>query len=227
MTTNNTAEYSEYLRIYGLSEAKNFIEEKKRSLLYVLSRNSNFLFGVASSCLQMDPENRPSFNGLQDCFSVAYTKIIPEPEFKDFFTRMYPKSTRYDLNLNGSALKVLWKEVIGAGAMGRVVRGTLNGELVAVKLVSKQLGKTDVESTFIREATIACRCKHPNIIRTLGYLDNGDDMLMCMGIFFPLLNFFMNFAVFRSTHMTRTCFYVFARFSHFQFGHKKKSTPLE
>jgi serine/threonine protein kinase len=64
--------------------------------------------------------------------------------------------------------------VLGVGGMGRVYRATApNGELVALKLVKSDLARDTVfRKRFDREARIAQRVSHPNLVPVL---DTGEE----------------------------------------------------
>ncbi|HLY26015.1 MAG TPA: protein kinase, partial [Aggregatilineales bacterium] len=76
------------------------------------------------------------------------------------------------------------EEPIGAGGMGTVYRAvdTQSGDMVAVKLLQHDPFATSPQSLerFIREGEALRRLNHPNIVKMLGALDEGDEHYLVM-----------------------------------------------
>lgn len=72
-----------------------------------------------------------------------------------------------------------FKEELGSGACSTVYKGALNdenGRLIAVKKLLKVQG--GVEQEFIAEVSSISRTNHKNLVRLLGYCDEGQNKLL-------------------------------------------------
>jgi hypothetical protein len=98
-----------------------------------------------------------------------------------------PPASGVQTSVNEKRVKKSFYE-LGRGQMAEVYKGTLDGHLVAIKMFfKKHRVSEEARKCFTREADLACRCIHPNIVRTFGY--NEEKMFLCMGIF-SLRDFF-------------------------------------
>ncbi len=69
---------------------------------------------------------------------------------------------------HGTELQLLPK-ALGRGSFGRVVQGTYQGQLVAVKLVAEAHATNTLAlaKVFAQEVEVLARCCHPNVVRLL------------------------------------------------------------
>ncbi len=69
---------------------------------------------------------------------------------------------------HGTELQLLPK-ALGRGSFGRVVQGTYQGQLVAVKLVAEAhaIDPEVLAKSFAQEVEVLARCCHPNVVRLL------------------------------------------------------------
>ncbi|GAA0184369.1 transmembrane signal receptor [Lithospermum erythrorhizon] len=88
------------------------------------------------------------------------------------------ESLQYDLtNIKTSTNNFSADNKIGEGGFGEVFKGTLNGQQIAVKRLSKTSGQGEQE--FKNEVLVVAKLEHRNLVRLLGYcLDEGEKILL-------------------------------------------------
>jgi len=91
------------------------------------------------------------------------TKKIPEDLFKNKLHSRVERATTPEIP--ESALDATQKRYLGKGAYGTVYECKYNNQLVAVKELMPTNGTEGIKN----EIALACVCKHPNIVRFLGY----------------------------------------------------------
>ena len=75
-------------------------------------------------------------------------------------------------------------DCIGQGGMGMVFRGKLDGQTVAIKILSKNLLQSEeTVARFNREAKLLARVVHPNVIKCLDMGPSEDGLYMAMEYF--------------------------------------------
>lgn len=88
------------------------------------------------------------------------------------------ESLQYDFNTIRTATNNFSDEnKLGQGGFGAVYKGTLvNGELIAVKRLSKDSGQGDVE--FKNEVQLVAKLQHRNLVRLQGFCIQGNEKLL-------------------------------------------------
>ncbi|GAA0179990.1 transmembrane signal receptor [Lithospermum erythrorhizon] len=88
------------------------------------------------------------------------------------------ESLQYDLtNIKTATNNFSPDNKIGEGGFGEVFKGTLNGQQIAVKRLSKTSGQGEQE--FKNEVLVVAKLQHRNLVRLLGYcLDEGEKILI-------------------------------------------------
>ncbi|KAJ0245950.1 Protein kinase domain-containing protein [Hirschfeldia incana] len=106
------------------------------------------------------PPSRPTVN-------VTYAKS-PEPSIETKKRRFaYSEVTEMTNN---------FERVVGEGGFGVVCHGTVNGEQVAVKLLSHS--STQGYKEFKAEVDLLLRVHHTNLVSLVGYCDEGDHLAL-------------------------------------------------
>nr|GMD30924.1 putative receptor-like protein kinase At4g00960 [Ipomoea batatas] len=88
------------------------------------------------------------------------------------------ESLEYDFNTIQNATNN-FSEInkIGEGGFGAIYKGTLeDGQQVAVKRLFKELRKDNLE--FKNEVALMTKLQHRNLVRLLGYCQEGKDMVL-------------------------------------------------
>ncbi|GJV32869.1 protein kinase, ATP binding site-containing protein [Tanacetum coccineum] len=170
-------------RHYGENEMDKLIDPNIRD--QIDGRSLQIFAETAYRCLSYNIKERPSMNRIikkieealyfQDHKATISTTEIP--------THQYQKLE--DLRIPLKEIKLATRDFsenyqIGKGAFGVVYKGRLSESWTKHEAAFKRLIKTsDIEKTgFLKELKLISMFHHQNIIRLIGYCDDGDEMIL-------------------------------------------------
>ncbi|XVF87655.1 hypothetical protein PTKIN_Ptkin18bG0137700 [Pterospermum kingtungense] len=122
---------------------------------------------------------------LISCFILIFLRLrkrkVKEEKYEEVETEDEigsAESLQFDFNTIRAATNNFSDEnKLGQGGFGAVYKGTLaNGELVAVKRLSKDSGQGDVE--FKNEVQLVAKLQHRNLVRLQGFCIAGNEKLL-------------------------------------------------
>ena len=113
-------------------------------------------------------ESREQMNAMQRDHSNQVTEMTRELSLKDEELRRLREQRDRDWVINRNEVQIRGDQNLGEGAWGTVYRGKFRGCDVAVKEMHLDIMSDHNLQSFLREAEMASRCRHPCLLQFIG-----------------------------------------------------------
>ena len=133
-----------------------------------LQRARNQIADLQRELRAQREESREQMNAMQRDHSNQVTEMTRELSLKDEELRRLREQRDRDWVINRNEVQIRRDQNLGEGAWGTVYRGKFRGCDVAVKETHSNIMSDHNLQSFLREAEMASRCRHPCLLQFIG-----------------------------------------------------------